>query len=225
ALDSNADTTHTYTVAGTYGAVLTVTDAEGLTDTMTITVTVNGENTNCAGVITAMYVIEGILGQGETEIIVPVGGSLLLTTVQRTPFSITTPSGEVIADNINIKFFDLEDVGTYFFTSENGCTYTLFVDIDLNGVLTADNDFSTIILFPNPIESQNVGINLNNFLGESMTVGIYDISGKLLQQYLIPENHDATVILDLPLLNTGIYHVVIGLDSTGDVVLRKLLKR
>ncbi|MFX0558437.1 PKD domain-containing protein, partial [Maribacter sp. CXY002] len=48
ALDSNADTTHTYTVAGTYGAVLTVTDAEGLTDTMTITVTVTDPVVNDA---------------------------------------------------------------------------------------------------------------------------------------------------------------------------------
>ena len=104
-------------------------------------------------------------------------------------------------------------------------SFNLVVEIDLNGSLTADNDFGSLVLFPNPIENQNVAIDMSAFVGESMTVGLYDISGKLLQQYLVPETHEATVLFDLPLLNSGVYHVIIGLDSTGEVVLRKLVKR
>ncbi len=222
-LDTNADTSYTFNTPGSYEVELTVTDAEGLFDTETVTITVNADN--CAGSITPMYVIEGVLGQGLSEIIVPVGTPLLLTTVQRNPFSITRPNGEVVEDNINIKFFELEDAGTYTFTNESGCSFDLTVQIDLNGALTADNDFGTLVLFPNPITDQNVAIDMSAFVGESMTVGLYDISGKLLQQYLVPETHEPTVIFDLPILNAGIYHVIIGLDSTGEVVLRKLLKR
>lgn len=127
---TDADPTHTYTVAGTYNAVLTVTDDNGATDTATVTITANANQAP-----TAVANATPTAGQVPLTIAFVGGGS---TDADGSIVGYSWDFGDSNTANTADVSHTYGATGTYnavlTVTDDNGATDTASITIDVNPV-------------------------------------------------------------------------------------------
>ncbi|MEH6682856.1 MAG: PKD domain-containing protein, partial [Sediminicola sp.] len=180
-----ADPEHTYANEGSYTAILTVTDAGGLTDTESILIEVGPSSFECASLnLQAQYSINGEAAvAGQTTVTLTVGDEISLGLLpEGTSFTVSghVSKTELDENPLNIESIRLEDAGLYRFTTTEGCTLDfeliveefdcstlgLMAQYSINGATAVTGDNSAEI---------NVGDDLRFGLLPEGT--IYSISG------------------------------------------------
>ncbi|WP_242528046.1 PKD domain-containing protein [Allomuricauda sp. CAU 1633] len=219
---AEADPTHTFNVAGTYQVTLTVTDAEGLMDTATITIEVTG---NEAPIAVATASLES--GNAPLEVVF---------------------TGSNSTDDVGVVSYawDFDDNGassteadpTYTFETEGTYEVTLTVT-DAEGAM--DSTTITIevgsglemeaIVAPNPvrIEDDYASLRVRNLNGATVTkINLHDAIGRLMESHEPAEVHvDGTsgdYAIPIFTLRDGLYYITVEL-SEGDPIGVALLVR
>jgi hypothetical protein len=89
-----------------------------------------------------------------------------------------------------------------------------------NNITLSQENFlfeNTVSLYPNPV--QNI-LNIENTASNLSKIHIYDLNGRLLQNYVLQTNE---VSLDVSGLQSGVYLVVLE-NETGHQISRKIVK-
>ena len=105
-----------------------------------------------------------------------------------------------------------EGSNTFVVIDQNGCQVATTANFDKNTVAINDltGNVSSLKLIPNPIQSNNLRINLNTSLADKVSISCTDLSGKTL----IKANYSTVVgennfNMDIAQLSNGIYFVSI----------------
>ncbi|MFK7811732.1 MAG: PKD domain-containing protein, partial [Maribacter sp.] len=219
-LSAEADPVHIYQTVGVYTATLTVEDAEGLTNTATITITVLEENSGEP----LMAVAESDVSEGNAPLIVTFTGS------------------NSIGDNIVSYSWNFGD-GTDFSTDENPQhiytipgTYEAVLTIsdgeDTSSssvtITVTEGDKMSIILEQNPANvadgvARVLVINMSDEV-DVLFVTLHDVGGRLMSSHLPADITTAPATYEIPISNlrTGLYLVRVVM-SEGDSTLLKLM--
>jgi hypothetical protein len=119
-------------------------------------------------------------------------------------------------EDINTFSYTIEDVDDYYkltITNNDG-DWLVYNSILLSNPTFNEN---TVSLFPNPV--QNI-LNIQNTASNLSKVQVYDLNGRLLQNYSLQSQE---VTLDVSQLNSGIYLVVLE-NEMGNQITRKIVK-
>ena len=224
-VSTGIETSHTYETAGIYNVVLTVTDAEGLTDTIDIEITVaTSQNANLAPVALAIaYPLNG-----ETPLLVTFDASG--SSDDKGIKSYAWDYGDGITGNGIITTHTFSTPDTYevtlVVTDEEGLTDTTNLTITVTATNTTLNnaDLKNILVYPNPVGNENLNINLSDFMNESIALGFYDSYGKLVFQNIVNEDHPEEIAIDVSFLSNGLYLIEITRVETNEFTYKKIIK-
>ena len=120
-------------------------------------------------------------------------------------------------DGVNFQenniFMNLtNNVYTLSVLDENGCVATDMVTIGTTGINELDFDLN-FNLYPNPSNGRFT-ISMNQPTGKEITIQIYDVVGKLVQEFLIEKNNDIyEKHINVSHLSSGSYEVLISDDQ------------
>ncbi len=224
-VNTGIETSHIFETAGIYNVVLTVTDAEGLTDTTAIEITVaTSQNANLAPV--ALATADPL--NGETPLLVTFDASG--SSDDKGIKSYTWDYGDGITGNgiITTHTFSIPDTYevTLVVTDEEGLTDTTNLTITVTATNTTLNnaDLKDILVYPNPVGNENLNINLSDFMNESIALGFYDSYGKLVFQNIVNEDHPEEIAIDVSFLSNGLYLIEITRVETNEFTYKKIIK-
>lgn len=212
--------THTYTLSGNYMATLTVTDASGLEDTASITITVNG-----AGTPVAVIVADKV--EGPLPLEVTFTGDQSTDDVGIATFNWDFGDGNTSQEANPVHIFT--EIGEYTVTltviDEEGLQSTeeLTIIVNEENETLEEPDFE-FVLAPNPTTNYVDVVMSENFdLDQILGVMIHDMSGRLIRQFMVDEVLEGTV-LRLP---TNTYrnevYVVTVMFANNDPVSKRLV--
>lgn len=101
-------------------------------------------------------------------------------------------------------------------------TYTIVIapSTSIDEYLT-DNKTDNITIFPNPTTGQlsikNLQLEMNNSKASNFNCAIYDISGRIVSQFAIPNSQfiipDSEFLIDISHLTNGMYYIRIGNET------------
>ncbi|NKI32005.1 PKD domain-containing protein [Croceivirga thetidis] len=218
---TDAKPSYTYTAAGTYTAVLTVTDADGLTDTAQIEITVNAAN----GAPTA--VASSDIDSGEAPLLVNFTGDQSTDDTGIASYSWDFGDGVGTSTDANPSY-TFTDPGSYIVTLTVSDVEGLSDDTSL-AIEVLENQVSD--LEPDPFIAPNPASNVANLyvgnLSNDRTITqfkLFDSSGKLLgvfepSQLFVSEGQYGIPVYNL---RDELYFIVIELN-TGEPLLRRIL--
>ncbi|WP_172436002.1 PKD domain-containing protein [Sediminicola luteus] len=212
--------THLYTESGTFQAILTVSDAEGLTDTYNLTIVVNApENMAPVAQITA----NGASGKVPLTVTFSSEGST--DDIGITNYSWDFGTGDTSSEE-NPQY-TFTQVGTYevvlTVTDEAGLSSTASFTITVN----PNTNGNTIVqIAPNPV-SGNVAhayISYGNDT-EPTKLGVYDSTGKLIYTFT-PKDVLESGRYNIPLNNlvSGIYYLKVYFSNAPSKATRILVR-
>ncbi len=150
------------------------------------------------GSITPEYTVDGVTGSGIGILSVTEGQPVSLTTVQGGTFDISPPNGLAVPGPLDLGAVSSADAGTYLFTSPEGCTATLDLQINdpnscapgsivpeynLDGTwLSGDNDLNVAVgtnvvlsMLPNGI-GLTITLPDGTLVGDNFSLGAVDES-------------------------------------------------
>ncbi|WP_423998854.1 PKD domain-containing protein [Maribacter sp. IgM3_T14_3] len=219
------ETSHTFETDGIYNVILTVTDAEGLTDTATIEITVSTSETgNLAPIASATA--DPL--NGEAPLLVNFDASA--SSDDKGIISYAWDYGDGIKGNGVNTTHTFNTPGTYevtlVVTDAEGVTATTNLIIIVTAINTTLNnaDLKDIIVYPNPVGNENLNINLSDFMNESIALGFYDSYGKLVFQNIVNEDHPEEIAIDVSFLSDGLYLIEITRVETNEFTYKKIIK-
>jgi hypothetical protein len=122
-------------------------------------------------------------------------------------------------------FFQNEGIINYVINEVDNYKQLVLTNLDnnqlyYNNISLSQENFlfeNTVSLYPNPV--QNI-LNIQNTASNLSKVQVYDLNGRLLQNYALPTNE---VSLDVSQLNSGVYLVVLE-NEMGHQISRKIVK-
>ncbi|WP_396637175.1 Ig-like domain-containing protein [Maribacter sp. R77961] len=107
-----------------------------------------------------------------------------------------------------------EDAGDYQFTTENGCTTVLTLQVvpSVSALTTITPLLETegtgeLSVFPNPSKGM-VTIDLRSLSQKNVNITVYNSSGKIVHETVFAENHGAFEEMNLEQLSDGVYHIL-----------------
>ncbi|WP_405381828.1 PKD domain-containing protein [Maribacter sp. LLG6340-A2] len=223
----NANPQYTFALPGTYNVLLTVTDNEGLTNTASTTIVVNEAPVDCSEKLIETYytVNNGAQELNSTILMASVGDDITLGLQPNTEmFTVTGPlNKELNVLPLVIENAQESNSGEYVLQTEDGCSFTISVQIIPNETLN-NASVEDIIIYPNPVRNETLKIDLSKFMKEGINIGFYDIYGKLVFQEMIKENHEEIFELDLSTLSRGMYLMEIIKSSNDNSTIKKVIK-
>ena len=190
------------------------------------------------GSIIPEYYVDGQWQSGENALAVEQGKRIVLSMLPNgIPLTITHPDGSTSGDNFNINSVDASHSGTYELTSAEGCqtTFELTVEGGVGNSQKVSKEIESsdykkyaagneILIFPNPTTGI-LQLNLQNYMGYSLVVDVFNTSQQKVMNYEFEENHNSNEILVLGNhLSDGLYHIVIQ-GPRGNVVQSVILTR
>lgn len=87
-------------------------------------------------------------------------------------------------------------------------------NIETNSIHSTRLAFDKLKIFPNPTV-ESVNIKVDNFIGEEVSITLYDMFGKVMQQHQLNQVNSAVFRMDVRGYNAGLYHV--SLQSKGQL--------
>ncbi|SIQ78399.1 PKD domain-containing protein [Maribacter ulvicola] len=222
-VSSDANPVHTFTDIDTYDVVLTVTDADGLTNSTTITITVNP--VNAAPIAVATSDIE----EGEAPLEVSFTGDQSTDDVGIVAYAWDFNDGTVSSDANPVHTFT--DIDTYdvvlTVTDADGLTNSTTITITVteeNIVLEQPSfDFN---LAPNP-STDYVEVNMKeNFnVDEIIGVMMHDSAGRLIRQFMVTEVlQDGKLSIPTFSYRNGVYVVTLMFNNNEPVSKRLIIQ-
>ncbi|WP_116772097.1 PKD domain-containing protein [Maribacter litoralis] len=184
-VSSDANPVHTFDSVGTYEVELTVTDADGLTNSTTITITVSPVNGAPVAVATSD------IAEGEVPLEVSFTGDQSTDDVGIVDYLWDFKDGTVSSDANPVHTFD--SVGTYevelTVTDTDGLTNstTITITVTEENIVLEQPSFD-FILAPNPsIDYVEVIMKENFNVDEIIGVMMHDSAGRLIRQFMVTE--------------------------------------
>ncbi|MBT8270640.1 MAG: carboxypeptidase regulatory-like domain-containing protein [Bacteroidia bacterium] len=101
---------------------------------------------------------------------------------------------------------------------------TIQVDVTVETLGLNDDSLETLVIYPNPFNSDLTIALPNGFNPADMTTALYDIRGRLINTEFKSSNNDLQ-LSNLGLLSTGTYLLKIEDSSTGESLVRRLIKQ
>ena len=115
-------------ITASQAGVYTFFSVEGCSETLEINVV--SEPSCTTGTIVPEYRINGIWNSGQNSISVAEGDEVMLSILPNSfDLEITLPDGTVVADNFNLGQVTSLNNGTYTFTTPEGCSTSLIIDV------------------------------------------------------------------------------------------------
>lgn len=203
--------------------VYTFTSDSGCTTTLNLVVN-EDEPSECTSTsITPEYFINDQTTQsGGESILLPVGSSLVLRIVQDDAFTILLPDGSEVTGEYTLESIQMSDAGVYTFTSEQGCT-TRF-NISVTEEEASDAPIEDMIVYPNPVRDGMLHFALQDYMGQEIRVQINDVYGKTILRKIFQSTHQADEVIDISILNEGMYIVIITRNTDNEVAFKKVMK-
>ncbi|WP_055392973.1 PKD domain-containing protein [Flagellimonas eckloniae] len=220
---TEADPTHTYTVAGNYTATLTVTDAGGLTAMAAVDITVNEPNGSPVAVASATP------EEGDAPLEVSFTGSNSTDDVEVTSYSWDFGDGNSSSEPnpVNVYTFAGTFEASLTVEDEEGLTDVATVTIVVEDNNVAENGELQIILAPNPatevaqvrIMSIPSGITVTN-------IHLHDSSGRLIGTFDPEEVSIDSNSYGIPIymLRDELYYLKFEMSSGEPYGIRLLVK-
>lgn len=216
-VSSQANFVHLFEEAGNYDVTLTVTDAQGLSDTAAITITVRSADGNeppKAVIVTSEV-------SGNIPLDVTFTGSNSTDDVGVVLYEWML-NGKVISENPDFTYTFNEE-GLYevslTVTDAQGLTDTETVIIKV-----AQDGPLTIIIYPNPATTA-ITIQMKNAPEKVKMVTIVDARGRIIHTYKPPQDQEETIYnIQLPILAAGMYIIVIDDAADKEYIERLIIK-
>jgi PKD repeat protein len=218
-----ADARHSYTTVDSFTTTLTVTDAEGLTDQVSIIIKVNGPDNQAPIANFSENPTNGTVG-----LMVNFDASQSTDDIEVTSYTWDFGDGNFGIGEKTLHRF--ETFGIYMVTltvtDTEGLQSTDTISITVLENITLKNKvLKDISVYPNPVSNEPLKIDLSDFLTERIGISLYDIYGKLVLQSIADENHAAVLELDVSPLQDGVYFLeLIKIDSDQDYAIKKIIK-
>ncbi|WP_396637176.1 Ig-like domain-containing protein [Maribacter sp. R77961] len=202
---------------GTY----TFTTENGCTTTLNLTL----ENTplDCTNInLVPEYNINGqdYLQAEDNQVLSLTEGDWIILSIlpnEEGAFSVSGANGNDKDMGIeDLVIFNLgpEDAGDYQFTTENGCTTVLTLQVvpSVSALTTITPLLETegtgeLSVFPNPSKGM-VTIDLRSLSQKNVNITVYNSSGKIVHETVFAENHGAFEEMNLEQLSDGVYHIL-----------------
>ncbi len=215
---TEANTVHTYTTAGSYNVVLTVTDAEGLQDTATVLITAIDPLMGN----TPVAVATSDITQGEAPLVVVFTGDQSTDDVGIVSYSWDFGDSEIAT----------EANPTHTFTS-NGTYIVVLTVTDADGTEATDTIEITVepsddvsfefILTPNPsTEAVQIIMGDNFDTNDILGVMIHDTSGRLIRQFTRDEFVQRNMTIPTNMYRNEVY-VITVLFNNNEPVSKRLI--
>jgi len=214
-VSTQANFVYTFEQAGNYDVTLIVTDAQGLSDTATVTITVasaDGNEPPKAVIVTSEV-------SGNTPLEVAFTGSNSTDDAGIVSYEWIL-NGNVISENPDFTYTFNEE-GSYevslTVTDAQGLTdkKTVIIKVGQDGPLS-------IIVYPNPATTA-ITIQMENAPAKAKTVTIVDARGRIIHTYAPPQDQEETIYkVQLPILAAGMYIIVID-DTEGHEYIERLI--
>ena len=216
---TEANTVHTYTTAGSYNVVLTVTDAEGLQDTATVLITaINPMMGNMP-----VAVATADITQGEAPLLVVFTGDQSTDDVEIVDYSWDFGDGEITTDVNPTHTFTMD--GTYnvvlTVTDAEGFEATATIEIS---VVPSDEVSFEFILTPNPsTDAVQVVMNDNFDTNDILGVMIHDTSGRLIRQFTREEFIERSMTIPTNIYRNEVYVITVMFNNNEPVSKRLII--
>ena len=173
--------------------------------------------------ITAEYVVNNQTTQsGGESVLLTVGDNLILRIVQDDAFTITLPDGSEVTGEYTIESVAMSDAGVYTFTSALGCTTEFGVSVMEEG--GSDGALKDLVLYPNPVRDGMLHFALEDFMNQEIRVQINDIYGKTILRQIFNAAHESDEVIDISIINEGIYIVIITRNTDNEIAFKKIIK-
>ncbi|WP_159800055.1 S8 family serine peptidase [Flavobacterium sp. MK4S-17] len=137
--------------------------------------------------------------------------------------------GAIQGDNVvdNIESIEVENpTGEYLVTVTHKGTllggsqdYSIVVNgvVDVNSV--SENTSDSLVVYPNPVSSGSVRVNLADYNLSDFTLSLYDMNGrKVIEKKYANESE---VALDVSMVSSGVY--LLNLEGSGKTLTKKLI--
>ncbi len=163
---------------------------------------------------------------GSNTITLTEGSSLVIGIVQTgITYTITLPDNTTNDGTLDLGNVTMDQAGTYSYLSENGCTASLVLNVQV-AEPNPDPDpvLKDIVLYPNPVTDGRVRVVLTDYPNEMMFISFFDIYGKLTIRQMIPTSHGDEVEIDVSSLSGGVYIVEIARSNNDENTYKKVIK-
>ena len=137
-------------------------------------------------------------------------------------FSVSGVNGNnkpMSTEDMVIFSIGLADAGDYLFTTENGCTTTLTLQVEPNAnalrtftPLTELEQITKLSVFPNPSNGM-VTIDLRSLMSERVNITVYNPLRKLVHQTEFTKNHNPFEEVNLAQLSDGVYYILFQTEN------------
>ncbi len=208
--DEPYTTNWTATGAGSHTVKAVATDNEGATTTSSVvTITVGTSSENQAPTITMISPVAGEAFEVGEEIFIEVNAEDADGTISQVEIFV----GETSLGVINSLPYEMEWLaetsGSFNLnataTDNQGATATTAtVSISINLVLSADMRSQETIVYPNPLQGNQLNLSLHEWNGAAQ-YQLMDLSGKVIRSDQFLLRQDQTSVIDLSGVNQGIY--------------------
>ena len=223
---TGVEVAHTYTLENTYTAILTVTDANGLTDSASVTITANDGNTSCADLgLQTRISVNGEPFSTVNSIILFEGDQFTLQLSPETlSYRVSGPNTKPMdTSSLRVSDATISDNGVYTVFTENGCTLQVNITV-LQNEAQENVKLEDLKIYPNPVGNEDLNIDLSGFINESITLGFYDVFGKLVRQQIIEQDHQPVVGINVSSLAEGFYLLEITRVENNEYTYKKIIK-
>ncbi|WP_161598262.1 PKD domain-containing protein [Maribacter flavus] len=222
-ISAEANPVHTFVAAGNYNVVLTVTDAGGLTDEDSLTITVTGANDNPTAVATSD------ISEGEAPLEVSFTGDGSTDDLGVTEYLWDFGDGVTSTEANPVHIFDT--AGTFdvllTVTDAGGLTDTATLTIEVIDNETNSQDVE-IIIAPNPasqyayIYFNDLSIDRNTIIGFT----VHDTGGRLIAQYMESEVYSEQGMYTIPMfgLRDEFYAITISFTEGPSISKRVIVR-
>ena len=146
-------------------------------------------------------------------------GNGIFTSLTPTPFE------DLYIGSIAFADVDGDTDQDVLITGEGNYTFSPIAKLYINGNLVSSilDSFNSIdfLIYPNPVETQFIKLNIESKINSSISVEIFDLNGKLIYRKLKNVNEDKSLILDVSSLPKNNYILILNDGNKRGV--RKLI--
>ncbi len=222
---TTADPQHIFNGVGQFDVTLTVTDAQGETDNVSLQIVVSENEEPNLGP-TASFIADPV--NGMAELTVNFDASQSFDDKEITSFIWDFGDDRSGVGEKTVHVFENPGVYTAILTvsDEEGLTSTTSTIITvLENTSPTDKKVEDVVVYPNPVRNETLKIDLSAFLMEKISISFYDIYGKLIFQKIAEQDHEAIIELDLAMLQNGMYLMELGtMESNQEYTIKKIIK-